>query len=160
VRSAPGVTTAHWQREVPESIRSHDTLPSPDYTDLFTGNTMQAETKSAEEWARAIFEGGPTGLRLLIPAVHRLLLGFRVELGRSPDRVLGWKIAERTDSVLRLETDSRLMTPHLVLALDQSRVSVATFIRYNHPAASHVWRPVSLLHRRVGLALLRHALSG
>jgi hypothetical protein len=148
-----------WQREVPDAMRSLDTLASPDYTDLFTGITAEARTKSAEQWARTLLEDAPLGLRMLIPAVHRVVLGLRIQLRGGPGYVLGWKIADRSDDFLRLETTGWLMTPHLVLKVDEDRVSVATFVRYEHPAAARIWRPVSRLHRRVGLALLRHALG-
>jgi len=50
------------------------------------------------------------------------------------------------------------MTPRLILKVDEDRIRVATLIRYNHKIAARVWPPVSILHRRVGIALLRHAL--
>ena len=65
----------------------------------------------------------------------------------------------RSDDFVRLETTSWLMTPHLVLKVDEDRLSVATLIRYEHPIAKRIWGPVSILHRRIGLALLRHALK-
>ena len=153
--SGPAV---RWQREVPEAIRSLDTLTSPDYADLFTAAASQATDWPAEQWARAVFEGAPAPMRLLIPFVHRVVLGLRLESRPSPDHLLGWRIAHREDSWVRMETGSWFMTPHLVLKVDEGRLSVATFIRYDRRLAALVWPPVSILHRRVGLVLLRHVL--
>ncbi len=153
------MTRVVWQRHAPEPIRSLDTLADPSYTDLFTAPMTGAQNKSAEEWARLILEGGPAPLRLLIFVVQRFVLGLRVELRRSPDLVLGWKIGASSDDYIRMETGSWLMTPHLILKVDEDQISVATLIRYDHPIAARVWPPVSLLHRRVGIALLGHTLK-
>ena len=43
---------------VPEAIRSHDTLASPDYVDLYTVTTSEAADRSPEGWARSRTETG------------------------------------------------------------------------------------------------------
>ncbi len=154
-----GAATVHWQRSVPQEIRALDTLVDPSYTDFFTAATTEAQNKTAEEWARLSLEGAPPALRLLVFVGQRFVLGLRVKLRRSPDRVIGWKIGASGDDYIRMETGSWLMTPHLILKVDEDRISVATLIRYDHPMAARIWPPVSLLHRRVGIALLGHALK-
>src|SRR5438045_8908126 len=87
--------TMMWQPDVPSAIRSLDPLASPDYADLFIGTTRQAKTKSAEQWIRAILEDAPAALRLLIPILHRSLLGLRLAPRPSPGHVPGWQLADR-----------------------------------------------------------------
>jgi hypothetical protein len=150
--------TVRWQRHVPEAIRRLDTLVDPDYTDLFTAAPIHVTAKSPEGWARAIFDGAPAALRLLIPVVHRWLLGLRLGPRSSPAHILGWKISDRGEDYVTLEVACWFMTPHLLLKTEDNQISVATLICYDRSAARCIWPPVSIVHRHVGIALLRHAL--
>jgi hypothetical protein len=151
------VPTVLWQRDAPEVIRSLDTLAGPDYVDIFTATAAEAADTSPEQWVRAVLERVPAGMRRFVPLAHRFLLGLRLEPRPSPDHLLGWKIADRGDSWLRIEAASWFMTAHCVLHVDDRQVSLATFVRYDRRLAALVWPPVSIIHRQVGLALMRHA---
>jgi hypothetical protein len=146
-----------WQRDAPEVIRSLDTLASPDYVDIFTATATEATDASPEQLVRAVLERVPVGMRRFVPLAHRFLLGLRLEPRPSPDHLLGWKIADRGVSWLRIEAASWFMTAHCVSHVDQGQVSLATFVRYDRRLAGLVWPPVSIIHRQVGLALMRHA---
>jgi hypothetical protein len=146
-----------WQRDVPESIRSLGGLANPDYQDVFTATTNEASEKSAEDWARAVLEGAPYYIRPGVFVVHRLLLGLRLGPRRSPDHIIGWKIAARGEDWVRIEAASWMVTFSLVLKIDEKRVSMATFSRYEGRIAALVWAPISVAHRKVGLALMRRA---
>jgi len=146
-----------WQRDVPESIRSLVGLTSPDYVDLFTARTNEASEKSAEDWARVALEEAPDHLRLAVVLAQRLVLGLRLGPRRSPDYILGWKIADRGDSWVRTEAASWMMTASLVFKVDEAELSVATSVRYDRRMAALVWPPISIVHRKVGLALMRRA---
>jgi hypothetical protein len=150
------VTSVAWQRPATEAIRGLGTLAGPDYTDVFTASPIEARARPPEEWTREILEGTPA-LRRLIPVLHRLVLGLRLGPLSSPDYILGWKIADRGEDYIRLETSSWMMTPHLLFKFDADRISVGSLIRYERWLARCIWPPVSILHRRVGIALLRHA---
>jgi hypothetical protein len=152
------VPTVLWQRNVPEAIRSRDTLTSPDYADIFTATTSPATGRSSEQWARAVLEGGPVPLRLFVPFAQRLLLGLRLEPRPSSDYLLGWRIADRGDSWLRIEAASWFLTAHIIIQLDGEQLSFATFVSYDRRLAALVWPPVSIIRRQVGFALMRHAL--
>jgi hypothetical protein len=143
--------------QVPESIRSLDTLTSPDYVDLHTVTTDEARYKSPEQWARAVLENTPLGRSA--PSLWRHL-GLRLGPPHSPDYVQGWKIADRGDDWIRLETASSLMTAHAVVHVDTTHVSLALFLRYEQPPAALVWTPVSSMHRRAVPAMLRQAIRG
>jgi hypothetical protein len=148
------VSSAVGPRSVPEAVRSLSTTRDPDYVDRFTLTTAGAHDRSAEQWARALFEdvAGLAG-----QLIWRVLLGLRLGWRRTPDRVAGWMIADRGDGWLRLEADSRIMTVHLVVQAGDDRASLATFIRYRRPLAARIWTPASRMHRQLAPALLREA---
>src|SRR5437870_5214181 len=103
-----------WQRDVPESVRSLGGLANPDYLDLFTATTNEAPEKLAEDWARLVLEGAPDHLRLAVFLALRFLLGLRLGPRRSPDYILGWKIADRGEGWVRIEAASWMMTASMV----------------------------------------------
>jgi hypothetical protein len=154
-----GTAPVAWQRAVPKSMRSLAGLANPDYVDLFTANTNEASAKSAEGWARAVLERAPYYIRLGIFGVAwRLLLGLRLGPRRSPDYIAGWKIAARGEDWVRIEAASWLATAALVFKVDETRLSWASFARYERRVMALVWPAGSIVHRKVGLALLRRAL--
>ena len=141
---------------IPEAIRRLDTLASPDYVDLFTATTSRAADKSPEEWARAALENTPTGRSA--PLVWRRL-GLHLGPAPSPDCVQGWKIADRGEDWIRIETTSWFITAHAVVHVDDRHVSVALFLRYDRPIAAVIWPPVSVMHRRAVPVMLDQALK-
>jgi hypothetical protein len=147
-----------WQRDVPESIRSLGGLANPDYLDLFTATTNEASEKPAVDWARVVLEGAPYYIRPGVFVAQRLLLGLRLGPRRSPDYIIGWKIADRGEGWVRIEAASWMMTASLVFKVDEVGLSMAAFFRYDRRMAALVWPPISIAHRKVGLALMRRAL--
>jgi hypothetical protein len=104
-----------------------------------------------------MLKGVPRGLLSMVPVIQRLILGLRLELGPSRDHLLGWKIAERSERHMRLEAASWFLTGHIVVHVEDGRLSFATFLRYDRWPAALVWGPVSLIHRQVVLTLVRSA---
>jgi hypothetical protein len=139
---------------VPEPIRSLQRLDRVDYVDLFTLHTTTAPDRSAEQWARAVLEAGDAARRMaFIP--WRVLLGLRLGPSHVPGYVHGWKIAGSDDDWIRLEAASWLMTCHAVAHLANGQVSVALFVRYDHPVAAFWWPVLSIVHRRAMPVILR-----
>ena len=69
---------------VPPAARALTTLPHVDYEDGFLLETDLAETRTAEQWARAIIEETPTATR---KALRRGWLALGLKLGpTSSDR--------------------------------------------------------------------------
>jgi hypothetical protein len=137
--------------EVPEAIRAL-AMSDPDYVDLFTVTTSDATDHSPEEWARAAMEGiSPTGRFL----AWQVACGLRLEKGSSPDHVAGWRITGRGDDWIRVEASSWFMTAHGVLAVEEGRLSLANFVRYERPIAAFWWPAVSVFHRRAMPGVLR-----
>ena len=143
--------TVRQQQPIPEEIRSLSTMAEPDYVDLFT-MTAGIPGRSPEQWARTVM-GDILGRKAQV--LWRGLLGLR--LSASPDRVAGWKIADRGEDWIRLEAASWFLTAHLVFEADDEHVSLASFVHYDRAIASRVWPPVSTRHRAVVPIVLRKA---
>ena len=139
------------QHDVPEAIRRVSAM-APDYVDLFTVAARGAAQTSPEQWTRAAVED-TAGLGGQF--VWRVLCGLRLESHSSPDRVGGWKIADRGDRWLRLEAPSWFMTAHLVVMVDDDQVSVATFIHYDRIVGGVIWPTLAVAHRALMPGLLR-----
>ena len=160
------VATVVGLTDIPDAIRRLATLSRPDYVDLFTITTSGATTsgattsgvtdRSAEEWARVALEGTPAGRSA--PLLWRLL-GLRLGPTPSPHHVQGWKIADRGDDWIRIETSSWFMTAQAVVHVDDGRVSLALFLRYDRAIAALIWPPVSVVHRRGVPVILRQAVK-
>src|SRR5688572_4338761 len=133
------------QIEVPAAMRALSPITKPDYVDLFVLTAAGVAERSAEGWARAAFEdvAGRTG-----QVVWRVIVGLWLARRPAPDRLAGWRIAERGDGWLRLEARGWMLTAHVVFHVEGDRLSVATFIRYDRPPAAVLWPPVAARHRR------------
>jgi hypothetical protein len=133
--------------DVPDAISSIADMPDADYVDVSVLSTATATGWSAEDWARAILETAPSARRFaFLP--WQVLLGLRLGPWPSPDHVHGWKIAGAGDDWIRLETASWLMTCHAVARVEDGRVSVGLFVRYDNPVAALWWPALSVVHRR------------
>jgi Protein of unknown function (DUF2867) len=154
--------TTAWRRPAPAALRALDTFDRTDYSDVFTATATRPVEMTPEQLARAVLQPESLGARAVVAvayAVQRTVLGMRLTAAGAPHGVMGWRIAARGENWVRLEADSRLMSGHLVLRGDGRDVECATFVQYNSRLAALVWPPVSLLHRQVGLALMRSALQ-
>jgi hypothetical protein len=140
------------RQDVPEAIRRVSAMARPDYVDLFTVAARGAVEKSPERWARAAVED-TAGLGGQF--VWRVACGLRLESRPAPDRVGGWKVADRGDRWLRLEAVSWFMTAHLVVMVDDEQVSVATFIHYDRLVGGVIWPTLAVAHRALMPGLLR-----
>ena len=155
-RGEDAVVTVVGVANISEEVRSLAALEDANYADLFTATTDLAAVWSAECWARALLEDTSAGRSA--PVLWRLL-GLRLGPTPSTEYVQGWKIADDGHGWIRIETASRCMTAHAVVAVEGRRVSLALFIRYDRPEAALIWPGVSVLHRRGVPVMLRQALS-
>lgn len=134
-----------------ESIRSLTSLAPFDYVDVVSVEAPGAREHSPEEWARATVEGANQLGRDL---AWRLALRFRLEPEPSPEHVGGWRIVQRSDTFIVLETSSRLMTAQIGFSVDPDEVFFATFIRYDQPVAGRLWSVLAVVHRAVAPGFL------
>jgi hypothetical protein len=142
-------------RNIPVPIRRLEPLADPEYADVFTLLTSRATERSGEAWARIVLEQTPIGRSA--PRLWRVL-GLRLGPASSPDHVQGWRIADRGDGWIRLETASWFMTAHAVVHVEAGHLSLALFLRYERAVAALICPPVARLHRRGVPAMLRQAL--
>lgn len=142
--------------ELPEPIRSASGLERIDYADVATARAPGATRWTAEQWTRAVVEGGPL-VRVGGPFVWRAIVGLRLAARRTPGHIAGWRIGARGGDWLRLEAASWHMTAHAIVHVADDRVAVALLVRLDRPAAAYLWPPVSALHRRGTGKLLRQA---
>src|SRR4051812_10611364 len=141
---------------IPDAFRGLDPMANPNYVDLFTATTSGATDSSPEQWARLTLEGTPTGRSA--PTLWRLL-GLRLGPMPSPDHVQGWKIADRGDGWIRVETSSWYMTGHAVVRATDDDVSLALFLRFDRLVARVIWPPVAILHRRGAPVMVHQAVK-
>jgi hypothetical protein len=118
------------------------------------------DVRSAEQWARAAFEGAPRALRTFVLAGWIAGLGLRLGPRPSPEHVLGWRIETSAPDRIVLSVQSTLLgTGHLALQVESSRVVIASFVRYEKRGARAIWSAVEPLHHLILPYLLGHAAS-
>jgi hypothetical protein len=143
--------------EVPEAIRSREDLAGADRTITYELAAGDAQSMSAEQWARATWEGAPTIVRWFLTLGWRLILGLRLAPGRSPTHVLGWQMLDDRPDTVTLQARSALITGHNVVIVRESTVLWTTLVRYERPIARPIWRLLEPVHRIVLPYTLTHA---
>jgi len=136
--------------EVTDEIRAFDTLAQPDYAAAWEVMISSRDRRSAEEWARATFEGAPRALRAFV--VAGWIAGLRLRLGPrpSPDHVLGWTVVTTTPDLVILSVESKMLgTAHLMVSVEESRVILGSFVRYEKRGARQLWSTVQPLHHEI-----------
>jgi hypothetical protein len=145
------------QVELPEGIRALTTLADSDYTYACELTTSTTDDRSAEQWARAVFEGAPRLFRWFIVTGWIVGLGLRLGPRPSPSHVLGWRILSAAPTAIVLGVESFLLSAQLVVQVQNSRVLHTTFVRYERRPARILWAAAEPVHRRVIPYLLGHA---
>jgi hypothetical protein len=152
------MSTAHARRvEVPEGIRASDALGEPDYSSAFELQTQHAHALTAEQWARATWEGAPTLLRWFLVTGWTLVLGLRLGPRPSPQHVLGWLISASDSDSITLQAHSRLLAAHNVVLVNDSSVIWTTIVHFNRPIARTAWALAKPIHHIVIPYLLKRA---
>ena len=129
----------------------------PDYADAFEVRVAEPDVRSAEQWIRAGLEGAPSMVRATILVAHRVVLGFRLDLRASPDRVLGWRVVTSEPDVIQLEAESRLLRAVLLGRRTPRSTRLTTLLFFRRPVARVIWTVVGPLHRRIAPYLLARA---
>jgi hypothetical protein len=142
---------------VPEAIRSREDLAGVDRAITYELAADDARAMSAEQWARATWEGAPTIVRWLLMLGWRFILGLLLAPGRSPTNVLGWRMIDDRPDTITLHARSALITGHNVIIVQESTVLWTTLVCYEQPIARPIWRLVELVHRVLLPYTLTHA---
>ena len=146
--------------DVTEQLSAVETVGESNYAAAWEVITNMADAKTAEQWARAIFEGAPRALRWFIVAGWTVGLGLRLGPRGSADHVLGWKfVSNAPESVVLSVRSIVLGTAHLVVHVDASRVLLASLVHYEKPWSGAVWSMAKPLHHQIIPFLLARAAS-
>jgi hypothetical protein len=152
------MTHVHQIPASPE-VRALSTLAHVDYADAFLVETPDAQSRTAEQWARAVLEDAPIATRSQLLSGWSSI-GLKVRLG-PPDRtVLGWRIRRNDPDLLLLGAHSWIGMPgELLFKRGQDAVVFATFVQRRNPIARLVWRRVEGPHVRIVSRILEQALK-
>jgi hypothetical protein len=144
---------------VAAALETRATDNPPDYRVAFEVPTSRTDTRTPEQWARAVFESAPHPVRWFLLLGWRWVLGLRLGPRSSSDHVLGWRIAETAPEAVRLELRSALMTAQLILRVASSKAVLTTHVYYTRRLAHPLWAAVSLIHQQMIPYLLGRAAS-
>jgi Protein of unknown function (DUF2867) len=131
-------------------------LAGPDYLDAT--ELAGGPARTAEDWARSVFEGAPRTVRAVLRLGWRRGLGLRLGPYPAAGHVLGWPVVEAEPGRLVLGVRSAVLGPcRLVFQVDPARLLLTTAIRYEHRISRPVWTVVSPVHRIVTRLLVTRA---
>ena len=140
-------------RRVAATVGDH--APASDYADSFT--VSGPEGRTAEQWARATFEGAARPVRWVLVLGWRVVLGLRLGPRPSPDHVLGWQIIDNSPDEIRLELRSPATTARLVVHVDGARVQLTTLVDHERRRSRPLWAVLAPVHRQFVPYLLTRA---
>lgn len=140
--------------DVTEDIQD---LGRHEYSSAFAVTVIPRTSSPPEQWARAAFEQAPRALGSLVWFGWKHLLRFQLGPRSSPSHVLGWKIVGRAPGEITLEVRSVLLTAHKVVRVEDSRVIMTTFVRYERQMGRFVWSAIAPVHHRTEPYLLGRA---
>ncbi|MFI0770221.1 DUF2867 domain-containing protein [Streptomyces sp. NPDC021218] len=142
---------------VPGALAARYDLAGAHYASAFALPVPRAGALTAEQWARAVFEGAPAPLRRFLVLGWTLGLGLRLGPRTSPRHVLGWAVSDAADHSLTLTARSPLVLTHNVVAVEDARVLWATFVRFDRPVGRPLWALAAPVHHRTVPRLLGRA---
>ncbi|WP_036495518.1 DUF2867 domain-containing protein [Nocardia sp. BMG111209] len=144
------------RRVSPSSTAVGDGTPSADYVSAFELDP-HGTRRTAEHWARSVFEHAPAVMRILLVLGWRLVLGLRLGPRPATGFVLGWHIASAEPEILVLESHSPFLTARNIVAASDSTVTWTTLVRFDRRIARPVWNIVRPVHELAIPYLLRRA---
>ena len=142
-----------------EANRSRSDVRSSNYASAFEATIATGSARSPDEWARAIFDGGPRAVRTFVVFGWRFVLGLRLGPSASPDYVAGWTIRDCGPTILTLEARSWLLDAEKEIQVANGMVCVSTFVNYRRRLGRAVWALVAPVHHRTEPYLIAHAVS-
>ena len=130
-----------------------------DYAGAFEITIAEGDDRSAEEWARSMFERSPIPIRWFVVFGWRFVLGLRLGPRSSPGFVSGWRIREVRPDLIVLDVDSSLLTAQKDIWIASGSVRVSTFVIYKRGLGRAIWASISPVHNRTEPYLLGSAAS-
>jgi Protein of unknown function (DUF2867) len=142
--------------EAPDEARSRCGLDRADYA-YACALAPTPDDRSAEAWARAVFDGAPRALRAPIVLGWRHALRLRLARRSMPAAVLGWAVTANAPDAIVLAADSPLLTARIVVLASDDRVVHTTLVRLDNAIGRALWAVAAPIHQLVIPVLLRHA---
>jgi len=134
---------------VPENIRSRARLSRIDYESAFSVAADTTDRRSAEQWARTMYESPPTAERLFVWYGWKALTA-RLGPYPSDDHVLGYRIKANERDYICFSVEWALgLACELVLYTAPGAAGLASFVELKRPPARIVWPIVALVHERI-----------
>ena len=155
--------TRRTPRALRTSVRAEPLITHPyDYADSFEIDVPSTESRTPEQLFRAALDRPlASGLRWVVPLVHRRLLALQLAPRASGGHVLGWSILASDADVVHLYAGGTLLDGAIVgRRLTPERLSFSTFVRYRRGRLTRsIWAIISPLHRAVAPFLLEQGAS-
>ena len=143
------------QIPVPSAARRLSTLSHIDYEDAFLLETGSAQSRTAEQWARAMLEDAPMATRAALSRGW-FALGLRLGPTQSHRRVLGWEVRRSTPESALLAASSRLgFSAELLFKRQEQTLLFATLVQQEKGLARALWAGLGRPHRQVVRQLLK-----
>ena len=145
------------QVPVPPAVRELSTLARVDYADTFLVDVGAIRRRTAEEWARHVFDDAPVSTRAALLAAW-WGLGFGLRPWRRDGHVLGWAIGHSNSNHLTLAARSQLGLSAELLVKREDRVLLfATFVHKRNATGRALWAAIDPGHRSAVRAVMSSA---
>jgi hypothetical protein len=143
--------------DLPAAIASDKSVAASYYTSAFRAVGQGSPPRTAEEWARSIFEAAPAVVRRVVSVGWRRILWLRLGPASSPVHVLGWPIVASSDSSLTLEAKSPVLTAQNILLVNGSELTWVTVVDSDCRLGRWLWTMAAPIHHLTIRLLLDRA---
>jgi hypothetical protein len=145
--------------EVPRPIAASFARSTANYAAAFALTSEAAGARTPVQWARAVFEGAPAGLRWCMVFGWTRVLGLALGPRPSDHHVLGWAIADSAvvPGSVALLAESRFLRACNTVTVEGPTVTVVTMVHYSSAAARPLWALARPAHHLTIRSLLRRA---
>jgi hypothetical protein len=145
------------QVPVPPAVRELSTLARLDYADTFLVDVGAVGRRTAEEWARHVFDAAPAPTRAGLVAAW-WTLGFDLRPWRRDGHVLGWAIRRSDADHVVIGAGSPLgLSAELLVKRQEPKLLFATCIEQRSTAGRALWAAVAHGHPAVVRAVMSSA---
>jgi hypothetical protein len=134
--------------DVPATILAEHNLIVPSYACAFEIETTSNDSRTAEQWLRAMFEDAPPLLRAFILSGWLGALRLRLGPRPSPAHIIGWKILTVSPTKIVITVDGSILSACQVVQVDEAKVIHVTIVHFDRPAAKPIWAVAAPIHIR------------
>ena len=145
------------ETEVPAQVAALELLGHVDYSDAFS---TRARTRRAPEGLlRDVLEGAPAWfLRTWSTVIFKGVLGLRLDMEHSPDRIAGWQLVADDGHIVAIGFDSpRGAKARLFATVSGDTEIVGTLVQLDSRRAKLGWPIIRVGHRFFLPYLLRRS---